>query len=705
MIQKNQNKLKNVDNNFEGNMNDMEKNYEILQQKYYSMKNKYYPLKENFDKVKKERDELNYKLTKLIEQNKKTEEENKKIIDELKIQNKQLEDQLMKTKNEAQSAEEKLSKLNPKIEGALYLGNKISEQEKKIEELSKYEEENKILKEKYENSEKAIKKTETKDDYLIKSAEEYYDVVIDINSIHSLKNEGWPIKYNKESEATYDKIVSEETIKIGVLGINNVGKSYLLSKIVNSEIPTGYSVETKGISIKYAIRDEQNDNPEAVNGICILDSAGFETPLLKEEKKLNKKEDIAQSLNPVEDAIKYDEIEDELARDKAQTERFIEQLIISLSDMIILVIGKLTRTEQRLITRVKNLSRKKEKNKIPSIIIVHNLAQYHKIIEVDKHIKEYLLKSATFKLIDRKYLGNGKFNGRNYFVEKSDDSDDLQVFHYIMAKEGTEAGNYYNNFTLELIKNQFNNFNRRRAINIPEEIITLFSELSTEILGQKMECQKLGTDKNTIKLMDKGASNKINNNFQIRNAYIDQDGNYLRNKDKMEPKYSLYFYKELNEEEGEYENYLLLRLEIPGNIVRLTARSTNPKMEKFNGIVIKGIKRKDDFQESNKEDFTTIIDNRSYDEFTYFIELNRNLELSKSSAIGETNIYEIQFDKRNKEKFFPKENLNNSVRKDISAKENKQEEIKSNQSEKNLMKIASGVYVMKFKLTERSLIA
>ena len=137
-------------------------------------------------------------------------------------------------------------------------------------------------------------------------------------------------------------------------------------------------------------RDEQNDNPEAVNGICILDSAGFETPLLKEEKKLNKKEDIAQSLNPVEDAIKYDEIEDELARDKAQTERFIEQLIISLSDMIILVIGKLTRTEQRLITRVKNLSRKKEKNKIPSIIIVHNLAQYHKIIEVDKHIKEYL---------------------------------------------------------------------------------------------------------------------------------------------------------------------------------------------------------------------------------------------------------------------------------------------------------------------------
>ena len=58
--------------------------------------------------------------------------------------------------------------------------------------------------------------------------------------------------------------------------------------------------------------------------------------------------------------------------------------------MLILVIGKLTRTEQRLITRIKNLARRNEKNKIRSIIIVHNLAQYHKIVEVEKHINEYL---------------------------------------------------------------------------------------------------------------------------------------------------------------------------------------------------------------------------------------------------------------------------------------------------------------------------
>ena len=165
----------------------------------------------------------------------------------------------------------------------------------------------------------------------------------------------------------------------------------------------------------------------------------------------------------------------------------------------------------------------------------------------------------------------------------------------------------------------------------------------------------------------------------------------------------MHYYREKNEEEDEYENYLLLRLEIPGNVIRLTARSTNPKNDKYNGIVIKGIKKEDDFKEKSKEDFTTISDNRNYEEFSYFIELNRNLELSKSSATGQTQIYEIQFDKRNKEKFFPKENISTISRQNTMKGNNSNNEgEKPNKDDKNLIKIASGVYVMKFLLTERS---
>ena len=607
-----------------------------------------------------------------------------KVLEEKEKEIKELNNKLNIKKNELNTNE---IKINSMIK-------EINEQKEKIIKLEG--EENHIIVNQKENIDNIIKESQTKSEFLVKSAEEYYDVVIDINSINSLKKEGWEIKYNKQRKEIYQKIIGEQTIKIGVIGLNNVGKSYLLSKIVRVEIPTGYSVETKGISIKYSQGDKGEEE-----GICILDSAGFETPLLK-EKKISENNEIEkeeiekeeENKDKLKNIIKLDEIEDLLSRDKAQTERFIEQLILSLSDMIILVVGKLTRTEQKLITRVKNLAKINEKNKIKSIIIVHNLAQYHKIIEVENHIRNYLCLSATFNLLNQKVFGVPEFKDRTFFVEKSNDQEDIEVFHYIMAKEGTEAGDYYNKLTIELIKQQFNRFNKRRKINIPNQITKLFSELSTEIIGEKMECKTLESDENRIVLKDKGnEGNKNTDKFIIQNAYIDQDGNYLQNKGKYEPKYSMYFYKEINDEEDQEDNYLLLRLEIPGNIIKLTARSTDPKKEKFKGIVIKGYKEKDKFDEQSKPGFKEIIDNRTYEEFSYFIELKRNLELNKKTAIGNTEIYKIKFDKKNKEKIVKDKDKKKDNQ--VSNDKNESKEVKGEM-------IASGVYVMKFSLTENS---
>jgi hypothetical protein len=217
----------------------------------------------------------------------------------------------------------------------------------------------------------------------------------------------------------YHKIINEETMKIGILGLNNVGKSYLLSKMVRVEIPTGYSIETKGISIKYT---EVGKGEE--QGICILDSAGNESPLLK-KKELCQKNDYKEK-EQLENNKSYDNIKDKLSKDKAMTELFIEKAIISLSDMIILVVGKLTRTEQKLITRIKETA-KMSNNKIRSIIIIHNLAQYHKIIEVERYIENYLYRSATFNVEKKNVIGNQKYNGRYYFVEQFNKDDNIEI--------------------------------------------------------------------------------------------------------------------------------------------------------------------------------------------------------------------------------------------------------------------------------------
>jgi hypothetical protein len=261
-----------------------------------------------------------------------------------------------------------------------------------------------------------------------------------------------------------------------------------------------------------------------------------------------------------------------------------------------------------------------------------------------------------------------------------------------MAKEGTEAGNHYNDLTIQLIKQQYNNSNQRKAIDIPKQIKKLFCDLSNDIIGEKIVEDQIETiGENKIKLKGNYKGNENSDNFQIQNAYIDQDGNYLRNKGKYEPKYSLYIYREGDDDE-DYENYLLLRIEIPGNITQLTARSTDPKKEKYKGIIIKGKKEEDDIPERKKEHFKTIKDNRIYDEINFFIELKGKLELHKKFPINETEIYEIQFDKRNNEKYF-------------KNKDNQKVNIKENANDKKMVeaiKIACGVYVFKFSLTQNS---
>ena len=211
------------------------------------------------------------------------------------------------------------------------------------------------IKKKYENIMINKDKEIPKEEYLKAPQEEYYDAIVEINSIKSLKNKGWTLYYNKERKEKYQQMISEETIKIGVIGHNNVGKTFILSKLSNANLNPGYSLETKGISIKYS-----EIKKGELKGLCILDSAGFETPLLKEE--IEEVKNIKEENNEFKQNFEYG-IEDDLSRDKAQIEKFIEQLIISLSDMIILVVGKMTRTEQRLITKIKTLIKKKKKIK------------------------------------------------------------------------------------------------------------------------------------------------------------------------------------------------------------------------------------------------------------------------------------------------------------------------------------------------------
>ena len=134
------------------------------------------------------------------------------------------------------------------------------------------------------------KNFETKDELknFNNNFEDFYDIIIDIKSIKDI-NKGWVIKSNERGRKQYFEKRDEPVLKIGVIGNADKGKSFLLSKISKIDFPSGTSISTEGLSIKYPELEEYINRR-----IVLLDSAGLETPVLKDVKEIIKKEKIKE---------------------------------------------------------------------------------------------------------------------------------------------------------------------------------------------------------------------------------------------------------------------------------------------------------------------------------------------------------------------------------------------------------------------------
>ena len=214
---------------------------------------------------------------------------------------------------------------------------------------------------------------------------DFYDIILKINSIRDILN-GWNISFSEKGKEYYEKMKVKNFLKIGVTGVGNKGKSFLLQKLANIELPTGTSIKTEGLSIRCPDIDSENQN------IILLDSAGSETPLIEDsnfdfDKYKGNPNELKEQL-------------DNLARDKSLTETFLQNIIINESNMLLILVGNLTYQEQKLINKIK----KESENTNQSLYVIHNLQTFVERSQVENYIQETLLKSATFRLIKTKKL-------------------------------------------------------------------------------------------------------------------------------------------------------------------------------------------------------------------------------------------------------------------------------------------------------------
>jgi len=348
-----------------------------------------------------------------------------------------------------------------------------------------------------------------------------YDIIVDISSFKGLIEGGWEINYNKEEgKKKYHDKKDKPTIVVGVVGNGNKGKSFFLEKLSGYDIPKGFNVKTIGLSIRYGTTEDHN--------IAILDSAGQETPLLKIAKaNYNKKDKEEEEKNGLssqnteendkgsnkddtegknkdnnvpkdEKMIKKDEenidqhkkeqkLEDEeiefeqYSRDKLITEFFLQKFIIWKSDVLILVLGNISLTEQKLLSRVRNEVELMDKNK--QIYVIHNLKDYSTEEQVNDYIENTLKKLYKIEIeeIIRQNLGSDKQYNNNYFnkffVEK-----DRKVMHFIFVNEFSEKARYYNEPTISYIQREIEGIKTRNTFSILNDCKNFLVKISEEIM-------------------------------------------------------------------------------------------------------------------------------------------------------------------------------------------------------------------------------
>ena len=118
---------------------------------------------------------------------------------------------------------------------------------------------------------------------------------------------------------------------------------------------------------------------------------------------------------------------------------------------MILVVGILTYSEQKLLNKIKNEIKKLKI--IKPLYIIHNLKTFCTKKKFESYIKETLMKSATFTLKKgHKITSQIKDEKVTYYFQTKNHP---KIFHLIFANEGSEAGEFYNNFTINFIEQSY----------------------------------------------------------------------------------------------------------------------------------------------------------------------------------------------------------------------------------------------------------
>jgi HSP20 family molecular chaperone IbpA len=380
---------------------------------------------------------------------------------------------------------------------------------------------------------------------------DFYDVIVSIQSITDIIK-GWKIKFSQRYLDDKNNMINAKMLKIGIIGNSNKGKSFILSKLSKFQLPSGMSIKTEGLSIKYPDLTEYKNRK-----IVLLDSAGLETPVLNDNFKKSETD--------------IDYFKDK-SREKIATELFLQNYIIHNSDILIVVVGILSYSEQKILNRIKSELQGSKPNNI-SLYIIHNLMMFTTIDEVEAYIQGTLLKSATFKLEKQEIINSSKEEQKGvYYYEKI---NDMQIFHLIFANDYSDAGKYYNDFTLSVLESSYGlKIINSQRFDIVQTVKDRFKLVAKDIFEDLQGEIEFENTENLIKLKMVG-----NKSLSLKQIFINEIG--LQNMiNGYEPGYDYY----------KTDKEIVVKIEAPG---KCEIKSDINSISGFLVIKITGSKEKE----------------------------------------------------------------------------------------------------------------
>jgi hypothetical protein len=378
--------------------------------------------------------------------------------------------------------QEKLDELNKEIESKK---RAIESLKSSIKVLSKKEEI--LLSKPQKNSES--NESEVK---------QLYDNIIGFESVSELFD---GVKNEIPNLEKYNADMLKNRFVFGIFGNFNRGKTYLISKICELQLPSGFTIHTRGLSLKFCGET-----------IALIDSAGFGTPFKIFQNQSAKTKDTLKAQN--------ERIQNTMI-DLTHTELFIQKFIAEQSNILVLVLGKLCFSEQLLKNRLDRLYPEKE------IFVIHNLIHLSEINDVKNYI-ETTLKGA-FNLREETFAEANSQSNQIFYIEKiGSDMNAKARVHFIIAQEGSNAGNYYNKSTFAFFYNKVMSISERKKFDMGKLVDLFFKEKQKDIFEPKVENNKLvyPNDKRTQKRVFVNEVGMATNNNSYKHLMY-REGEYL----------------------------------------------------------------------------------------------------------------------------------------------------------------------------------